>query len=163
MNDTRLPQLSPEDEHAVRALYHRALDGWNLQDGSAYAGPFAEDGEVIGLDGTRYSGRSVIAAELGRIFTDHATPEYVAKVRRVRALGPGVAQLDAIAGLVPDDAETPDPALDALQTVIAVNAGAGWRIALLQNTPARYDRRPDLARALAAELRALVGRGPGPV
>ncbi|MGW2540620.1 SgcJ/EcaC family oxidoreductase [Kitasatospora sp. NPDC001574] len=162
MNDTRLPELSPGDRNADRALYRRALEGWNLRDGSAFAGPFAADGEVIGFDGTRHSGRSVMAAELGRIFTDHATPEYVAKVRRVRALGPGVAQLDAVAGLVPDDAEDPDPALNAVQTVIAVNAGAGWRIALLQSTPARYDLRPDLTQALTAELRGLTGRGPGP-
>ncbi|MER6396125.1 SgcJ/EcaC family oxidoreductase [Kitasatospora sp. NPDC059973] len=163
MNDTRLPELSHADEGAVRALYHRTLDGWNLRDGAACAGPFAEDGEMVGFDGTRYAGRSVIAAELGRIFADHATPEYVAKVRRIRALGPGVAELDAVAGLVPDDAEDLDPGLNALQTVIAVNAGAGWRIALLQNTPARYDLRPDVARALTAELRALLPRGPGPV
>lgn len=89
MNDTRLPELSPADEGAVRALYHRVLEGWNLRDGAALAGPFAEDGEVIGFDGTRHSGRSVIAAELGRIFADHVTPEYVAKVRRIRGLGPG--------------------------------------------------------------------------
>ncbi|MFJ2868742.1 SgcJ/EcaC family oxidoreductase [Kitasatospora sp. NPDC087314] len=163
MNDTRLPELSSGDESAVRALYHRALEGWNQRDGSAFAGPFAEHGEVVGFDGTRHCGRSVIAAELGRIFADHATPEYVARVRRVRALGAGVAQLNAVAGLVPDDAEDLDPALNAVQTVIAVNAGTGWRIELLQNTPARYDLRPDLAAALTAELRGLVGRGPGPV
>ncbi|MFE7563519.1 SgcJ/EcaC family oxidoreductase [Kitasatospora sp. NPDC057500] len=162
MNDTRVAGLAPGDESAVRALYHRVLEGWNQRDGAAFAGPFAADGEVIGFDGTRHSGRSVMAAELGRIFADHATPEYVAKVRRVRALAPGVAQLDAVAGLVPDDAQDVDPALNALQTVIAVNAGAGWRIALWQTTPARYDRRPDLAEALTAELRELVARGPGP-
>ncbi|MEV6976709.1 SgcJ/EcaC family oxidoreductase [Kitasatospora sp. NPDC093806] len=162
MNDTRVAELSPGDEGAVRALYHRALEGWNLRDGAAFAGPFAEDGELIGPDGTRYTGRSALAAELGRVLADPAAPEYVAKVRRVRALGPGVAQLDAVAGLVPDDAEGPDPALNALHTVVAVNAGAGWRIALLQNTPARYGLRPDLARALTAELRELAGHGPGP-
>ncbi|MQS12510.1 SgcJ/EcaC family oxidoreductase [Streptomyces kaniharaensis] len=157
MNDTRLPELPSGDESAVRTLHQRVLEGWNRRDGSAFAGPFAEDGEVIGFDGTRYRGRSVIAAELGRIFADHATPEYVAKVRRVRGLGAGVAQLDAVAGLVPAGAGGLNPALNSVQTVIAVNAGAGWRIALMQTTPARYDLRPDLAAALTAELRELVG------
>ncbi|MGW6916967.1 SgcJ/EcaC family oxidoreductase [Kitasatospora sp. NPDC054939] len=163
MNDTRLPELSHGDENAVCALYHRALDGWNLRDGSAFAGPFALDGEMIGFDGSHYRGRSAIAAEVGRIFAEHSTPEYVAKVRRVRALGPGVAQLDAVAGMVPDDSEQLDPALNAVQTMTAVNAGAGWRIALLQTTPAGYDLRPDLGRALTAELGELVARGPGPL
>lgn len=163
MNDTRLPELTPADEHAVRSLYHRALDGWNLRDGSAFAGPFAVDGEVIGFDGSHYRGRSAIAAELGRILSDHPTPEYVAVVRRVRSLGPGVAQLDAVAGMVPDDGDDLDPALNAVHVVTAVNAGAGWRIALYQSTPARYDRRPDLALALTAELRGLAARAPGPV
>jgi uncharacterized protein (TIGR02246 family) len=158
MNDTRLPELPSEDEIAVRALYRRMLDGWNRRDGAAFAGPFAPDGEVIGYDGSGHRGRSVIAAELGRIFADHPTPRYVASVRRVRALGPGVAQLEAVAGMVPDGAEGIDPGLNAVQTVIAVNAGAGWRIALLQNTPARYDLRPDLGKELTEELRALVRR-----
>ncbi|MFC9331509.1 SgcJ/EcaC family oxidoreductase [Kitasatospora sp. NPDC057015] len=163
MNDTRLPDLSPGDESAVRGLYHRVLDGWNLRDGAAFAGPFAQDGEAIGFDGSRHVGRSGIAAEVGRVLAEHETPAYVAKVRRVRPLAAGAAQLDAVAGLVPPGAEDIDPVLNALHTVIAVNRGAGWRIALLQNTPARYDGRPDLARALTAELRELLVRTPGPV
>ncbi|WP_371481191.1 SgcJ/EcaC family oxidoreductase [Kitasatospora sp. NBC_00315] len=162
MNDTRLPGLSSADEGAVRALYHRALEGWNMRDGAAFAGPFAQDGEVIGFDGSRYAGRSVIAAEVGRIVTEHDTPEYVARVRRVRPLATGAALLDAVAGLVPPEADDLDPALNALHTVIAVNRGAGWRIALMQNTPAQYHGRPDRAAALTAELRALVRRTPGP-
>ncbi|MEU9047453.1 MULTISPECIES: SgcJ/EcaC family oxidoreductase [unclassified Kitasatospora] len=158
MNDTRLPELPSEDEIAVRALYRRMLEGWNQRDGAAFAGPFAVDGEAIGFDGSGHRGRSVIAAELGRIFADHATPRYVATVRRVRALGAGVAQLEAVAGMVPAGAQELDPGLNAVQTVIAVNAGAGWRIALLQNTPARYDLRPDLGAGLTEELRGLVRR-----
>ncbi|MER7766438.1 SgcJ/EcaC family oxidoreductase [Kitasatospora sp. NPDC096140] len=162
MNDTRLPELPSGDEIAVRGLYRRMLEGWNRRDGAAFAGPFAVDGQVIGFDGSGHRGRSVIAAELGRIFADHATPRYVATVRRVRALAPGVAHLEAAAGMVPDGAGELDPGLNAVQTVIAVNAGAGWRIALLQNTPARFDLRPDLAAGLTEELRALVGPGPEP-
>ena len=162
MNDTRPPNLSPTDEVAVRGLYHRAMEGWNMRDGAAFAGPFAPDGEMIGFDGSRYTGRSVIAAEIGRITTEHDTPEYVARIRLVRPLAPGAALLDAVAGMVPADADDPDPALNALHTVIAVNRGAGWRIALLQNTPAAYHGRPDRARALTGELRTLARRSPDP-
>ncbi|MET9617829.1 SgcJ/EcaC family oxidoreductase [Kitasatospora indigofera] len=162
MNDTRLPELSHADESAVRGLYHRVLDGWNMCDGSAFAGPFARDGEAIGLDGSRYAGRSGIAAEFGRILAEREPAEYVAKVRRVRPLAPGAVLLDAVAGMVPPDAVDIDPALNALHTVIAVNRGAGWRIALLQQTPAVFHGRPDLAEALTAELRALAARTPGP-
>ncbi len=162
MNDTRPPGLSSADEHAVRALYHRAVDGWNLRDGASFAGPFAVDGEVIGFDGSRYAGRSAIAAEVGRILAEHETPEYVAKVRQVRPLAPGAALLDAVAGLVPPGADDLDPSLNALHTMIAVNRGAGWRIALFQNTPAQYHGRPDRAEALTRELREVLGRTPGP-
>jgi hypothetical protein len=49
-----------------------------------------------------------------------------------------------------------DPDKNAVQTMIAKRHPEGWRIALLQNTPAQYHGRPEAAEALTAELRNLL-------
>jgi uncharacterized protein (TIGR02246 family) len=61
------------DENAVRALYRQVLEGWNTRKPQAFTAPFAEDGEVIGFDGSQMSGRAEIAATLQQIFADHVT------------------------------------------------------------------------------------------
>jgi uncharacterized protein (TIGR02246 family) len=49
------PQDSPSpNEIEIRELYRQMLDGWNKRDASAFAAPFAEDGESIGFDGSQY-------------------------------------------------------------------------------------------------------------
>src|SRR2546428_13243599 len=87
-------------EPEIRELYSRLLDGWNRRDGEAFAAAFAEDGEVIGFDGSQISGRARIAAEMQRIFTDHATGTYVGNIRGVRMLGPQAAVVRAVSGAV---------------------------------------------------------------
>jgi len=45
------------------------------------------------------------------------------------------------------------PAVNAIQTLVAVCNDGEWRVALFQNTPAAFHGRPELAEALSAELR----------
>jgi uncharacterized protein (TIGR02246 family) len=93
------------DENAVRALYRQMLEGWNTCNAQAFAAPFAEDGEVIGFDGSQMSGSAEIAATLQQIFADHVTAPYVSKVRSVRLLSPDASVLRAIVGMVPPGQE----------------------------------------------------------
>lgn len=44
---------SPKDEAAVRALYQELMAGWNKGSGESFAATFAEDGDLIGFDGTQ--------------------------------------------------------------------------------------------------------------
>src|SRR4051794_10548885 len=104
------------DEAAVRELYKQIIDGWNDHSGDGFAAPFADDGEMIGFDGSRTSGRAQIASELNQIFVDHETAPYVVKVRMVRALGDGAAVLDAFAGMVPPGKSEIEPSRNAWQT-----------------------------------------------
>ena len=67
----------------IRALYASFLDGWNRQSGAAVAAGFADDGDIIGFDGTHHRGRLSIAADLRAVFGSHQTPAYVAVVRSV--------------------------------------------------------------------------------
>jgi uncharacterized protein (TIGR02246 family) len=144
--------VSNEVEEAVRATYRAILTGWNAQDAAAFAAPFADDGEVIGFDGSRVVGRAQIEAEMAGIFADHPTGSYVGIARRVRQLGPHVAILHAVSGVVPAGADAINPDLNAIQSLVAQRQADGWRVILYQNTPAAFHGRPELAEELTAEL-----------
>jgi hypothetical protein len=55
MNSRTSPPRSPSpDEAALRALYQQLMDAWTTSCGEAYAALFAEDGDLIGFDGTPF-------------------------------------------------------------------------------------------------------------
>jgi hypothetical protein len=64
--------------------------------------------------------------------------------------------LSAVVGMLPLGTIDLNPAANAIHTLLAVFQADQWRIALLQNTPAQYHGRPELAKALTAELRAFL-------
>ena len=149
-------QGSPSSsEIEVRGLYQHLLDSWNRRNADAFASSFAEDGYVIGFDGSQMAGQAEIASTLRQIFADHLTGTYVSKVREVRILSPGVALLRGVVGMVPHGQSDINPALNAHQTLIATKQDDRWRIALFQNTPAQFHGRPDLVQQLTEELRQL--------
>jgi uncharacterized protein (TIGR02246 family) len=145
----------PQDAQ-IRSLYVQFLDGWNRRSGAAVATAFADDGDIIGFDGSHHSGRLSIAADLRRIFGSHQTPAYVALIRSVRQMAPGVAVLHAHAGMIPPGGNDIDPALLTVQTMVAVEDAGRWKISLLQSTPAAWHERDDARRALTEELRGLL-------
>jgi uncharacterized protein (TIGR02246 family) len=141
----------------IRALYAAFLDGWNRRSGAAVAAGFADDGDVIGFDGSSNHGRLAIAADLRQIFGNHQTPTYVGVVRSVRQVSDGVALLIAHAGMIPAGANDFDPDLHTVHSLVAVDEGRGrWRIALLQSTPAGWHQHPEARAALTEELRGLL-------
>jgi len=150
-------QNSPSpNEVEIRSLYRQMLDGWNQRSAAAFAAPFAEDGEVIGFDGSQMTGRAEIVSTLGQIFAGHVTAPYVSKVRSVRLLSPDVAILRAIVGMVPPGQSDLNPAVNAHQTFVAARRDGMWRIELLQNTPAQFHGRPELVQQMTEELQQLL-------
>lgn len=147
---------SSSDEREVRALYRQMLDGWNKRSAEGYAAPFAEDGEVIGFDGSQMTGRGDIVATLQQIFADHVTAAYVSKVKSVYLVSHEVAILRAIVGMVPPGKTDLNPAVNAHQTLVAAKRDGIWHITLLQNTPAQFHGRPELVQQMTQELRELL-------
>ena len=145
----------PQDA-SIRALYAAFLDGWNRRSGVTVSSGFADDGEIVGFDGSQTSGRLSIASEFRRIFGSHQTAFYVGVIRSVRPMAPGVAVLHAHAGMIPADGSDLDPDLLTVHTLVAVDDGGRWKIALLQATPAAWHGRPEAREALADELRGLL-------
>jgi uncharacterized protein (TIGR02246 family) len=137
---------------AVQGLYEELLTAWNNHDAHRYAALFAEDGSLIGFDGSHVDA-SDVEAHLARIFADHPTAPYVWKVSEVRPLGGDIVLLRARVGMVPPGKAEVNPAANAVQSLVAVRQDGTWRIALFQNTPAQYHGRPDLADEHTAEMR----------
>jgi uncharacterized protein (TIGR02246 family) len=134
------------------ALYRQLLQAWNARDADGFAAAFAEDGHTVGFDGSPLDGRADIASTLRGIFEHHPTAAYVARVREVRALGPGVVLVRSVVGMAPPGKTELNPALNALQSLVVVGTDAEMRIVLLQNTPAAFHGRPEVAQQLTAEL-----------
>lgn len=143
-------------EIEVKALYENLLRQWNERNAEKFAECFSVDGNTIGFDGSQLGGRKVIADELGRVFSNHKTQAYVSKIREVKMLSADVYLLRAIVGMIPDGKTDINPAVNAIQTMVAKNTDGKWQIELFQNTPAQFHGRPELVEAMNKELRELL-------
>jgi len=144
---------------AVVALYTNILQAWNARDAKAFVSQFGEHGNTVGFDGSQLDGRTAIGDELTRIFADHTPATYVAVIREVRALGTSTMLLRAVAGMVPPKESALKPERNVVQSLVAVIDAGVPKVALYQNTPARFDGRPQLAEALTAELTSVLRSG----
>jgi uncharacterized protein (TIGR02246 family) len=152
--------MSTNTLDALARLHGDLLAAWNRRDAAGMARLYAPQGGQVGFDGSIANGPDEIEAQLAPIFRDHPTGRFVAKVREVRAVGDGAALLRAVAGMIPPGKEDINPALNAIQGLVASRGGDGvWRIELFQNTPAQFHGRPAEQERLTEELRRLVKTG----
>lgn len=143
-------------DRAARDLYSELLRAWDKRNARDYALLFASEATLIGFDGSQVNGQLEIGAHVSEVFSHHQTPRYIGIVREVRVIAPDVTLLRANSGLIPPDKKDIDPALNAVQSLVAVKKGGAWKIALFQNTPAQFHMRPEQSKALTDELRARV-------
>jgi uncharacterized protein (TIGR02246 family) len=146
--------VTENDTHRTAALevYGRLLGAWNRRNADDFAELFGDSGSCVGFDGSPMNGRAEIGSSLCAIFEHHPTATYVAKMREVRALGPTVTLVRAVAGMIPPGKSVIDAEKNAIQSLLIVDSGQGAQIALFQNTPAAFDGRPELRDSLTKEL-----------
>ena len=140
---------------ATRELYAQLLQAWDKRNARNYALMFASDASLIGFDGSQVNGQLEIGAHVSEVFSHHQTPRYVGIVREVKQISADVSMLRANSGLIPPGKDDIDPALNAVQSLVAVKKGGVWKIALFQNTPAQFHLHPEQSKALTEELRAI--------
>lgn len=137
-------------------MYESLLRSWNSRDAAAFAALFTPDAICVGFDGTEYGSAHEISSELGKIFRDHPVAAYVWKIRDIKEMDERTVVLRAVAGMLPPGSRTIKPERNVIHVLVARKQDDDWRIASYQNTPARYDGRPEAVEALTAELQALV-------
>jgi uncharacterized protein (TIGR02246 family) len=157
-NLKEMDRLRKQMERELGALYASLIDSWNKRNAHAYAALFAEDGSIVGFDGSMVDGRDEIERHLSGIFSSHATASYVTKVTEIRWLAVNAALLRAVAGMVPPGQSELHPDRTAVQSLIAVYHQPPWQIALFQNTPAQFHGRPEHRERLNDELREILKR-----
>jgi uncharacterized protein (TIGR02246 family) len=129
---------NPADEAAVRDLYQQLIDGWNRGSGAAFAAVFAEDGDLVAYDGTRFRGRQQIAPFHQELFDKWMKgSSLVGQVEDVRFLSRDVAVMHAVGGTVMRGKTEPALERDSIQTLVATRQGGEWRLAAFQNTRVR--------------------------
>ncbi len=151
--------MAKENVDIVINLYQKWLDEWNARNAAGMTHLFAENGNLIGFDGSQIIGKDELLDVLGNIFSHHPTAAYVALIREIRLLSPGVAWLKADVGMVPAGKDDINPALNAVQTMIAVKDEDAWKISVFQNTPAAFHALPELSQRMTADLREVLRNG----
>jgi uncharacterized protein (TIGR02246 family) len=149
-----------EWDRGARELHARLMEAWDKRNARDFALLFTSDGVLVGFDGSQVNGQLEVGAHLTEIFSHHQTAVYVSIVRDVRLIAPDATLLRANAGLVPPGKDDIDPALNAVQSMVAVQKAGSWKIALFQNTPAAFHERPDAVKKLTEELRARLREKP---
>jgi uncharacterized protein (TIGR02246 family) len=142
-----------EIQTEILSLYQLLLQQWNKRNAATMTGMFASNGILIGFDGSQLNGRAEIYAVLDEIFTNFPTAAYISIVKEVKMLSETSAQLLAVVGMVASGATDISPQVNAIQTMTAIMEDGKWHVALLQNTPAAFHGRPELAEQLSADLR----------
>jgi uncharacterized protein (TIGR02246 family) len=155
----RSTMAEAELSRQIISLYQRMLEAWNRRDADGFAALFTHNGSIVGFDGSQMNGRTQAASELRAIFSSHPTASYVAKVREVRQLDTHVVLLRAVVGMVPPGQHELNPAVNAVQSVLAVLDRGEPAVALLHNTPAAFHARAQLAEQLTQELAAILRAG----
>lgn len=146
------------DTQPIKKLYKKLLDSWNGQDAEKYASCFTDAGCVVGFDGSQMNSRNEIETEIGGIFADHQTADYVSKIQDVKFLSEDIALLRGIAGMIPPGATDINSDANVIQSLVASrNSDSGhWLIALFHNTPAQFHGRPELVKALTRKLQKII-------
>ena len=113
----------PHDAH-IRALYAEFLDGWNRRSGAAVAAGFADDGDIIGFDGSHHQRPAVHRrrppADLRQPPDRRPTSALVRSVRPIATASPCSI---AHAGTSRQGGNDFDPSLHAVHTLVAVDEG----------------------------------------
>jgi uncharacterized protein (TIGR02246 family) len=128
---------SQAEDDAIREVQTRQAAAWNANDAEAYAGLFAEDGEVVNVLGWWWRGRAEIRSKLSEAFAWVFRDSHLAITAvHTRFLDPSTAIAHVRWTL--DGAKAPPgapaPPREGIQLQVLRKTGDQWLIVSFQNT-----------------------------
>lgn len=147
-----------EDLENIRILYNNWILSWNDQNAKKMSELVSEAGDIIGFDGSHMKGPEQVYSTINQIFSMHPTGLYVTIVQEVRIISNDTALLRAVVGMVPRGGNQINPAVNAIQSLIATKKNDAWLIQLFQNTPAAFHGRPELSEQLTNDLQSALSK-----
>jgi uncharacterized protein (TIGR02246 family) len=123
------------DQQQILAKIASDLEqAWNARDGEAFARRFAEDADFVNIRGEHFRTRPTIAAGHQAIFDSI----YQGSVLRCEPAGVRPLSSSVLVGRIRGRLRVPSGPLagehNALATLVLVDDGDGWRIAVFHNT-----------------------------
>lgn len=131
-DSAQVPLVRDRDEASIRALAARMTEAWNRGDASGFAAAFADDGELISGDGTRFVGRQAIERYTARLLMKPT--QFSASVIGVRFIARDVALWTADGGFLLPGETVIAPGQRGIQSLVARRDAGSWRAVLLQRT-----------------------------
>jgi uncharacterized protein (TIGR02246 family) len=102
------------------------MNGWNSGSGKVFATPFAENGDLVGFDGTHLKGRQEIDSFHQQLFDTYVKgSRLVGRMRSVRFLMPDVAIMYAVSGTIMSGQTDIEPERNSVQTLVAMKDSGG--------------------------------------
>lgn len=137
----------------IEELYLQLIAGWDERNADKMTNTFAEDGQMIGFDGSLATGRKEIHEHLSFVFDNNPTPPFVKIIKSIRPITEDTTILRAIVGMIPPGKTELEPSVNAHQTMVAQKIEDEWKVQLFQNTPAQFLGRPKLVEQMTEELK----------
>lgn len=130
------------DAAAVRAVVLQQADAWNRHDAKAYSALFAPDCDVVNVVGWWWKSRAEMQAKLTRAFASVFRDSTLTFTDvQVRFLAPHVAVAHARWTMQGEKMQPGIPPPDqGIQTLVLIQRGGRWQIAVFQNTLGRPER-----------------------
>jgi len=147
------PYAIGDAENEVVALYNTLISNWNSRNAAGMAELVIDNVNFIGFDGSLMTSPGEIKTSLTGIFANHPTAAYITIIRQVYFITENVVMLRADVGMMPPGETDINPAVNAIQTLIAVKENGVWKIASFQNTPAAFHGRPEMSEQFSMALR----------
>ncbi|MGJ4745231.1 SgcJ/EcaC family oxidoreductase [Leptospira sp. SA-E8] len=144
--------MNSEEKQKVLTLYRKLLTAWNQRDASFMASLLSPEGDLVGFDGSQMKGPEEVRTTVGDIFSHHKTAAFVSLVREIRILSDKTALLRAVVSMVAEGEKEINPAVNAIQSLVASKENGEWKVSLFQNTPAALHGRPEEVEKLSKEL-----------